>query len=86
MPSFTPNQPEVQIEDLDIYPDEYLNECSASDIEELIDELRSRGHLNEEDMLILTSELDHALINLLGQKHKLTKQEEETILNISKQH
>ena len=84
--------PTFYAEDIDIDPEEFLSSCNTSEKEELIKALIEDGYLKKdcregfEDQKYSVSEAfyQEALNKLHGKWNMLTKEEEETILNIAK--
>ena len=84
MPTFYP-----EVEDMDIDPDEYYEECSDSEKKKLVDYLIDDGFISKEyklgeDINVCPTDLDNALKKLYGKSHCLTKEEEDLIINIAK--
>lgn len=88
--------PTFYVDDIDIEPYEYVNQCSYSDIKELITELVDAGHLppsiknmiskkDKEKPGFHASEAiyEEAIDKLHGKYTNLTQEEEETILKIA---
>lgn len=87
--------PTFYIDDLDIEPSDYLQECSHTDIKELIDELVDRGYLpqgvrttkkhdpNKKEYHPSEALYEEALNKLHGKYSNLTQEEEEMILKIA---
>jgi hypothetical protein len=77
--------------DFDVDIDDFLSACSSSEIKELITALIDDGHLPESisefktsNVSISESEYEDALGKLHGKYYTLSKEEEETIIKISK--
>lgn len=84
MPTFYTN-------DLDIEVDDFLDDCSSSEIQEVIQWLKDSDYLpqnvatSEAEQSFQDAEFDGALMNLVGKRFKLTTEQEELIINLSKQ-
>lgn len=80
MPTFT------QYIDVDIEIEEFIDELSTWEIEELVDLLRSKGHLNDVSspkMNIQDIEWSKTIDKLSEARLQLTVEEEELIKNIA---
>jgi uncharacterized protein YPO0396 len=80
--------PEFRTE-IDIEPYEYVNECSKSEIKELINELRDHGYLNEDriepkNKTLDDIEFEKALMKIESHRQHLSLEEEAFIVNLSK--
>jgi hypothetical protein len=71
---------------IDIDPSEYVDECSKSDIKELIEELVFHGYINKSDSLIdkekislMEQEFHEKLDNLKSKYYNLSPEDEETL-------
>jgi hypothetical protein len=82
--------PRFYAEDMDIDVDEFLESCSSSEIDEVIDYLIDMGHIKpsqREDYEVLSlpeREFEDTLNKLHGKYRSLTKAEEEIIAAIAK--
>jgi hypothetical protein len=82
MPTFYAN-------DIDVDVDEFLDECSTSEIEEVIDWLRDSGYLTPLDEAIdgpqsfQDEDFNNALLKLVGNRYKLSVEDEQTIMAIA---
>jgi len=80
--------PSFYVNDVDIDVDEFLSACSDSEIKELVDALVEDGHLKPgavaNSTKINNEEFDEACSNLIGNSWRLSKEDEETILQIAK--
>jgi len=82
-----------RVDDIDISPDDYIYECSENEIKELISCLKEEGHLTSDEYEPAEFErmgdgermFEKALHNLHTKWNLLSKEDEETILRISKQ-
>ena len=83
--------PTFYTEDLDIEVDDFLDDCSSSEIQEVIQWLKDSDYLpqnvatSEVGQSFQDAEFDGALMNLVGKRFKMTPEQEEVIINISKQ-
>jgi len=83
--------PTFYTEDLDIEVDDFLDDCSSSEIQEVIQWLKDSDYLpqnvatSEAEQSYPDAEFDGALMNLVGKRFKMTQEQEELIINISKQ-
>lgn len=77
---------------IDIEPWEYVDDCSKSEIKELINILISEGHLNDDALKVNESndvtynnddEFDENLQRLYGKRHLLSIEEENIINKIA---
>jgi hypothetical protein len=81
--------PDFDVADLEITPDDFIDECNQYEINELIKRLRDDGYIPPID--IEPSEkrgaLDYlfndAIIKISQSKHRLTIEEENIIMNIA---
>lgn len=71
--------------DSDISVDEFLDMCDEKELNEVVDWIKENTDLYPGEGIIPETPFDYALINLIGCKHRLTKEEEEIIMNISNQ-
>lgn len=80
--------PSFYVEDVDIDVDEFLSACNDSEIKELVDALAEDGYIKRESILTpgkrTNAEFDDACSSLIGNGWRLTKEDEEAIINISK--
>ena len=74
---------------IDIEPSEYVDECSQSDIKELIEELVFHGYINKSDSLIdkekislMEQEFHEKLDKLKSKYYNLSPEDEETLKNL----
>ena len=74
---------------IDIDPSEYVDECSKSEIKELIDELVIHGYINQSDSLIdkekislMEQEFHEKLDKLKSKYYNLSPEDEESLKNI----
>lgn len=74
---------------IDIDPSEYVDECSKSEIKELIDELVIHGYINQSDSLIdkekislMEQEFHERLDKLKSKYYNLSPEDEEALKNI----
>ena len=78
-------------EDLDIRVDDFLDDCNSNEIIEVIEWLKDSDYLpqnvatSEKHQSLQDAEFDGFLMNLVGKRFKLTAEQEELIINISKQ-
>ena len=87
--------PSFYVDDIDIEPHEYVSICRKTEIKELISELIDAGHLPQSVRVLLTRDenqkgfhasediFENALDKLHGNYHRMTSEEEETILKIA---
>lgn len=74
---------------IDIDVDEFLDECSTHEIEEAIDWLRKSGYLTLLDEAIegpqsfQDEDFNNALLKLVGNRFKLSVEDEQTIMAIA---
>lgn len=75
MPYFT--------QELDIDIDDFLNECTDREIEEVIESLVKRGYLKPKSSTKMTkTDFLDMLIKIENNRHQLTNEDEESIVNI----
>ncbi len=74
---------------IDIEPSEYVDECSQSDIKELIEELVFHGYINKSDSLIdkdkislMEQEFHENIDKLKSKYYNLLPEDEETLKNL----
>lgn len=78
--------------DVDIDVDEFLDGCDSTEISEVIQWLRDTDNLiggvdvTTEDKNIMEIEFDEALSNLSEKRFRMTTEDEQTILDISKKY
>jgi len=83
--------PTFYTEHLDIEVDEFLDDCSSTEIQEVIQWLKDSDYLPqnvatpETHQSFQDAEFDGALMNLVGKRFKLSTEQEELIINLSKQ-
>ena len=73
--------------DITIEVDEFVSACSNWDIKELIEELKSGGHLSRYGIkfdYVGDTDFDRACEKLKGNEHNLPKEVEEFIINLAK--
>lgn len=81
--------PTFYSEDLDIEVDEFLDDCSSSEIQEVIQWLKDSDYLPdnvetpESEQSFQDKEFDEALMNLVGNRFKLSVDDEQTIMRIA---
>ena len=81
--------PTFYTEDLDIEVDDFLEICSSSEIQEVIQWLKDLDYLPqnvatpESQQSFQDEEFDGALMNLAGKRFKLSTVDENSIMNIS---
>ena len=81
--------PTFYTEDLDIEVDDFLDDCSSSEIQEVIQWLKDSDYLPqnvatpESQQSFQDEEFDGALMNLVGKRFKLSTVDENSIMNIS---
>lgn len=81
--------PTFYTEDLDIEVDEFLDDCSSSEIQEVIQWLKDSDYLpqnvatSESQQSFQDAEFDEALMNLVGKRFKLSLEDEKSIMTIS---
>ena len=74
-------------QDLDIEIDEFLDECTPSEIKELIQELEDRGFAKPKSYLdyeTIDQDWSDMLIKIMENKHQLTVEDELIVQNIFK--
>lgn len=79
---------------VEVEPYEFINECSKSEINELIDELIDRGYLTSNskgsgkpNQYSLGEETHRGYCDSLANSyHRMSKEDEETIMNIAKKY
>lgn len=73
--------------DISVDVDEFLDECSSREIEEVVEWLRSNGNIDEteikKDVTYSESLFEESLTKLRGNSFKLTREDEETIIRIA---
>jgi hypothetical protein len=86
MPSFSPD-------DFDVNVDDFLDECSESDIRDIIDYLIENDYIssehkhsfkNDSNICAAESMFEDEISKLHNNWNRLTAEEEQTILNITK--
>jgi len=79
--------PTFDSEEIYITPEDFVDSCSSSEIQELVDYLTEQGHgkqhMIREEMCIPESELEEALDKLHGKYRNLSSEEEEIIKKIA---
>jgi len=81
--------PTFYTEDIDIEVDEFLDDCSSTEIQEVIQWLKDSYYLpqnvatSESQQSFQDEEFDGALMNLVGKRFKLSTEDEKTIMAIS---
>ena len=75
--------------DMDIDVDDFLDECSASEIKEVIKWLVESGYIEDPEISkkargSSSQIFDEAVRKLLGNSHRFTCEEEELIINLAK--
>jgi len=77
-------------EDIDINPGEFIDSCNSTEIEELIDMLVKKGHIEKNSDIALRDKnlFDKEWDKVIGKIHglgrlRLTNEEEETIRKIA---
>ena len=71
--------------DIEVSVDDFISECSAREIEKLIEALREHGYITAKDLLtgsFLDEELSQALTKIAHFRNVLTVEEEELIKKI----
>jgi hypothetical protein len=76
MPYFETNPDEIEVD-----VNDFLSACSNSEIKDLVQALKEDGHLDESDD---ANDFDISVRKLLGNSWRLSKEDEQTILNITK--
>lgn len=81
--------PTFYTEDIDIEVDEFLDDCSSIEIQEVIQWLKDSDYLpqnvatSESQQSFQDEEFDGVLMNLVGKRFKLSTEDEKTIVAIS---
>lgn len=81
--------PTFYTEDIDIEVDEFLDDCSSTEIQEVIQWLKDSDYLphnvatSESQQSFQDEEFDGALMNLVGNRFKLSTEDEKTVMAIS---
>lgn len=81
--------PTFYTEDIDIEVDEFLDDCSSIEIQEVIQWLKDSDYLpqnvttSESQQSFQDEEFDGALMNLVGKRFKLSTEDEKAIMAIS---
>lgn len=76
--------PTFDSEEIYIAPEDFVDNCSSSEIQELVDYLTEQGHIKQqEEMCIPETELEEALDKLHGKYRNLSSEEEEIIKKIA---
>ena len=81
--------PTFYTEDIDIEVDEFLDDCSSIEIQEVIQWLKDSDYLpqnvatSESQQSFQDEEFDGALMNLVGKRFRLSTEDEKTIMAIS---
>lgn len=76
--------------DVDVEVNDFLEDCDNSEIEEIVDWLQNNGHLRETsvdkstEVCATEAEFMNALDKLYTKWNMLSKEEEQTILNLAK--
>ena len=82
--------PTFYTEDLDIEVDEFLDDCDSNEIQEVIQWLKDSDYLpdnvatSESQQSFQDEDFDRALMSLVGNRFKLTTEQEEAIMNAAK--
>ena len=86
MPSYTP-----YVEDVDVSPSEFVDDCSTSEIKELIEALIENDYILPSQNTLLESnfnvneiDFEEQISKLHGRKHQLSSEDEEIIISICK--
>ena len=75
--------------DLDIEVDEFLEDCTPNEIKDIIQWLKNSDYLSqnvvpsEAEQSFQDTEFDGALMNLVGNRFKLSVDDEQTIMRIA---
>jgi hypothetical protein len=81
--------PDFTVDDLEITPDEFIDECNQYEINEIIERLRDDGYIPpidiepSEKQSVLDYLFNDAIIKIKQSKHRLTIEEENIIMNIA---
>jgi hypothetical protein len=81
--------PSFYVDDVDIDVDEFLSACSTSERKELIEALVEDGYIKRESILnpdkhAAPNEFDNACSHMIGNSWRLSKEDEDKIIEISK--
>ncbi len=81
--------PSFYVDDVDIDVDDFLSACSDSERKELIEALVEDGYIKRESLLNLdkhgaVNEFDNACAHMIGNSWRLSKEDEDKIIEISK--
>ena len=81
--------PSFYVDDVDIDVDEFLSACSTSERKELIEALVEDGYIKRESLLNpdkqgAVNEFDNACAHMIGNSWRLSKEDEDKIIEISK--
>ena len=72
---------------IDIDVDDFLDECSSSELDEVVEYLKRTNHIppiiNHSEISVPESEFENALNKLHGNWNRLSKQDEEIIKRIA---
>ena len=76
--------PTFYTENIDIEVEEFLEDCTPREIKDVIQWLKDNDEYAGDDQFIQDDMFDAALINLMGKRFQLTTEQENIIMNISK--
>jgi hypothetical protein len=81
--------PSFYVDDVDIDVDDFLSACSDSERKELIEALVEDGYIKRESLLNpdkhgAVNEFDNACAHMIGNSWRLSKEDEDKIIEISK--
>ncbi len=81
--------PSFYVDDVDIDVDDFLSACSDSERKELIEALVEDGYIKRESLLNpdkqgAVNEFDSACAHMIGNSWRLSKEDEDKIIEISK--
>ena len=81
--------PSFYVDDVDIDVDDFLSACSDSERKELIEALVEDGYVKRESLLSpdkhgAVNEFDNACTHMIGNSWRLSKEDEDKIIEISK--
>jgi len=80
--------PSFYVDDVDIDVDDFLSACSDSERKELIEALVEDGYIKRESLLNpdkhAVNEFDNACSHMIGNSWRLSKEDEDKIIEISK--